>query len=49
MTVYPWDILTEKRRDTFSLQYITSYEGYRIPISQATLKFRSCNKEHSCS
>ena len=51
--VYSWDILTDKRRDIFSRQYITSYEGYRIPASQgptqATLKFRSCNKEHSCS
>ena len=47
--VYPWDILTDKRRDIFSLQYITSYEGYRIPVSQATLNFRSCNKGQSCS
>ena len=49
--VYSWDILTDKRRDSdvFSRQYITLYEGYRIPGSQATLKFRSCNKEHSCS
>ena len=25
--VYPWDLLTDKRRDIFSWQYITSYEG----------------------
>ena len=40
--VYQWDTLTDKQRDIFSLQYINSHEGYRIPVSQATLKFQSC-------
>ena len=41
--------LTDIWDSIFSQQHIISYYGYRIPVSQAKLKFQSRNNVQSCS